>query len=560
MSQHELLIHPLVLRTLEVLEVREVTPRMRRVRLGGPELRRFRRDGLDLAGFTAPGFDDHVKLIFAPGADLAAALPRQLADGIEWTDAPERECRDYTPRALDLDEGWMDLDVVLHGDGPAATWAAHAAPGEQVALVGPKSSMVLPAGTTGVLLVGDETALPAIGRYFDERPLPVPAHALVVIEDPAARQELALREGDSVRFVRQDPADGEALLDAVRARVAELGGIAALGARPFVWAAGESRALLPLRRWATRENALPRTQLAITGYWTVGADEGDAEGTGAATPPSPVAWFAVRAALELGVLDALRERPARAEDLAAQVGADARQLAVLLDVLQEQGLVEDGALTARGRELVDDEHAREQLEGLDAERLVALAELPQALRGGGTAWRRRNGRSFAETLRGTPAWEEEVAEEAGSLRYLQHGLLRALDSLPGASSPQGRLALVGRGAPVVADMLGDRAALTTGPAEAVVSVLELHLLEDEEAVAHLRELRAVAPEALVVAAARPDALGGSAAARALLDVAVTGAAPRDGRAVELLARRAGWGGVGTSELGWGMCAFRLLPA
>ncbi|MFC0672585.1 siderophore-interacting protein [Brachybacterium hainanense] len=588
MSQHELRVHPLVLRTLEVVSAHDVTPRMRRVRLTGAELSGFRRDGLDLSPFAAPGFDDHVKLIFAPDGDLDAVVPRQLADGIEWTDAPQRQCRDYTPRAMDLDAGWIELDFVLHGDGPAAGWARSARTGDRLAMVGPKSSMLLPEETTGILLIGDETALPAIGRFLDERPLPVPAHALVVLEDPAGRQELALGAADSLWYAQQDPADGDALLAAVRSRVESLGGLEILGERPFVWAAGESRALLPLRRWATRENGIPRAQLGITGYWTAGAEEDPVEGArgGGAVPTSPAAWFAVRAALELGLLDALRERSASTADLADAIGTAAPQIAVLLAALQEQGLLTaatpsgHGAdslwqLTAQARDLVDDEHAREDFEGLDAARLLALVELPQALRSGEAAWRLRHGRSFAASVAENPPWREETQEGSGSLVYLQHGLLRALDALPALGSSAARVALVGPGARTVADLIARRegadgaemAALLLPDEEpdppdsvdAAVSVLQVHMLEDDEAVAHLTALGDLASEALVITAARPDALGGGAAVRSLLTLAETGAAPRDAAALTALARRAGWGEVRVRELGWGVCAVHLMP-
>ncbi|MEB4616465.1 siderophore-interacting protein, partial [Leucobacter sp. M11] len=114
MAQHRFRPLPLVHRRLTVLRVARVTPRMLRVTLGGEELTGFTRDGLDLAAFDSPGFDDHVKLIFAPGGDLAAALPRQLADTIDWPAAPHRETRDYTPRRFDPVAGELDLDFVLH--------------------------------------------------------------------------------------------------------------------------------------------------------------------------------------------------------------------------------------------------------------------------------------------------------------------------------------------------------------------------------------------------------------------------------------------------------------
>ncbi|MCA1168891.1 siderophore-interacting protein [Rothia kristinae] len=184
--------------------------------------------------------------------------------------------------------------------------------------------MHLPAEISAMLLVGDETALPAIGRFFDERPVQAPAHAVITVSEDAARQELALREGDSVTWVRKERPDGPGLLRAVREAFAGL----ELGPDPFLWAAGEVRSLLPLRRWASRERAIPKTHQSVTGYWHVAMDSSgraadaaqSASGTGTdgprggrgpaaptTLPVAPVAWFAVAAAVQTGLLDALAD-------------------------------------------------------------------------------------------------------------------------------------------------------------------------------------------------------------------------------------------------------------
>ena len=72
--------------------------------------------------------------------------------------------REYTPRRIDLVANELDIDFVLHGDGPASTWAAQAAPGQTLDIAGPRASMVVPDLFDSYLLIGDETAIPAIGR------------------------------------------------------------------------------------------------------------------------------------------------------------------------------------------------------------------------------------------------------------------------------------------------------------------------------------------------------------------------------------------------------------
>lgn len=406
MAQHRMSVHPLVVRTVRVLSVQEVTPRMRRIRLGGEQLSSFVPAGLETTApaFRAPSFDDHVKLIFAENGPVQAVLPRQLSEGIEWTPASARITRDYTPRAVDADAGELTLDFVLHGHGPAAAWARAARPGDELSFVGPKFSMHLPAEISAMLLVGDETALPAIGRFFDERPVQAPAHAVITVSEDAARQELALREGDSVTWVRKERPDGPGLLRAVRETFAGL----ELGPDPFLWAAGEARSLLPLRRWASRERVIPKTHQSMTGYWHVAMDSSgraadaaqSASGTGTdgprggrgpaaptTLPVAPVAWFAVAAAVQTGLLDALADaeeaesaqgpeaspepeasqgvqnKPGlegaqglEAAQIAEAAGLDAALLFPLLDLLAREGLLtrrDSPGTSAPGTEVSD---------------------------------------------------------------------------------------------------------------------------------------------------------------------------------------------------------------
>ena len=96
----------------EVAEVVALTPRLRRLRLTAAHL--------DL---LAP----------APGQDLMLRMP----DGDGGTIN-----RRYSIRAHDPVVALVDVDVVLHGDGPGARWAAGAAVGDVVEAVGPRGKVV----------------------------------------------------------------------------------------------------------------------------------------------------------------------------------------------------------------------------------------------------------------------------------------------------------------------------------------------------------------------------------------------------------------------------------
>ncbi|MCP3424681.1 siderophore-interacting protein [Rothia sp. AR01] len=608
MSHHQLIIHPLILRTVEVLDVEDVTPRMRRVRLGGEQLLAGSRDGAEAPAFAAPGFDDHVKLIFAESGPVSEVLPRQLENGIEWTDAPLRLTRDYTPRWVDASAGELALDFVMHGDGPAVAWAGSARPGDQLTFVGPKGSTVFPDGVSAVVMFGDETALPAIGRFLDERPTAAPAHIVVSLDDPRGRQDLNLGPRDTIHWLEGTGADGEKILAGVRARLDELAGEESLdlllGETPFLWAAGEAKSLLPLRRWGSRELGLPKSRTNITGYWHLPKDEGRAGDAGAAPslPASPVAWFALAAAVQTGALEPLTEAPVSTAGIAGAAGLEPGGLEALLHVLDQHGVVErresagraDWRLTELGRELMEDEHLREDFEPAAFAPIASLTRLPEALRGSGagsapgvgsnraagsasaetrpsaeprpSAWTLHHGRTFARSAQENPELLEEVAEHAEALDYLQHAVFGSLDAL-GAE----RLAVTGPGAPGLHRLLEEREGAPAAcrlaespydvPLEAdgsiPVSVMWLHLLDDDAALAHLRALGVSGDRAVVIDSPRPDELSPSAAETALVSLAVTGRAHRTDQQLAELARAAGWDGVEIDRLGWGFVSCRL---
>ncbi|MFC9190568.1 siderophore-interacting protein [Streptomyces cyaneofuscatus] len=579
-AQRAYTTHPLVLRRVTVRSVHQVTPRMRRVVLGGEELAAFTRDGTGHPAFAAPGFDDHIKLILAADGDVHAALPAQLPHGIEWTPAEHRLTRDYTPRRVDPEAGELHLDFVVHGDGPAEAWSAAAREGDELWFVGPKSSLRLPERLDWIQLVGDETALPAIGRFLDERPLDAPAHVLVTVSDDSARQELALREGDTVTWVVAEPGDAEALEAAVRALPVEAG-------EGYVWAAAESRALLPVRRYLQRERKLPKDRLNVTGYWhreEAPAPEAEATADAAVREParisSPLPWLVARAALQLGVVDAVADAPGlSAEALATRLGVSGPGIGVLLPLLSSYGVVvgaDDGApglrLGPAGEELLD-EHEREEYTGHEAELLLALTHLAPALRGGGSPWRLASGGTLHEAVAQDAERYGELVEECEQLVFLLGGLTAdplwesigtCLLTGPGSASLAAALddarrrprLRVAEDAVPVAVLRGhvpapDRIDWTAGPADVAVAAKALAHRTDEEAVLLLARLAGWTRTAVLVEASRPDGLSPHAAETALHAYAATGSPLRDSAAIAALAHRSGWEVERTIALGWG---------
>ncbi|MDI9777716.1 MULTISPECIES: siderophore-interacting protein [Pseudomonas] len=183
--------HEIRQRRLQVLRVTDLTPRMRRITLGGAELQ----------GFTSLGSDDHIKLLFAETAEQQQAID---ARNLGRDGGARPTMREYTPRRIDLVANELDIDFVLHGDGPASTWAAQAEPGQTLNIAGPRASMVVPDIFDSYLLVGDETAIPAIGRRLEELPAGRRVVAVIQIEDEQERQPLPSAAQVEVIWVKRD--------------------------------------------------------------------------------------------------------------------------------------------------------------------------------------------------------------------------------------------------------------------------------------------------------------------------------------------------------------------
>ncbi|NUT87891.1 siderophore-interacting protein [Pseudomonas corrugata] len=246
--------HEIKRRRLQVLRVVDLTPRMRRITVGGPEL----------AGFVSLGTDDHVKLFFPQNAEERAAL-ETFDPSAGKAQGALPEMRDYTPRRYDLDTLELDLDFVLHGDGPASTWAAQAEPGQYLHIGGPRGSMIVPDIFDSYLLIGDETALPAIARRLEG--LAPNRRALVVVEVENGAEQQVLQSPAQVHVIwvlREGRHDS--LLTTVRQLEVPVGKL-------YAWVATESKVSRQIRKVLLEEKGLDQDFVKAVGYWKADGSE-----------------------------------------------------------------------------------------------------------------------------------------------------------------------------------------------------------------------------------------------------------------------------------------------
>ena len=197
--------------------------------------------------------------------------------------------------------------MVLHGDsGPASRFALCAQPGDVAVLLGPDArydgrhgglEFAPPAGHRGpLLLVGDETAVPAIANIVER--LPRDSFGQVVIEVPHAedRFDLPRPAGVQVTWLVRGEAQQHGLVGKVAravARPAFAGGRVEIADEPddvllwdvadtdgatsdgtlYAWVAGEASAVRAVRRHLVSDLGHDRRAVSFMGYWRQGRPE-----------------------------------------------------------------------------------------------------------------------------------------------------------------------------------------------------------------------------------------------------------------------------------------------
>lgn len=233
-------------RRVEVTNVQVLSPAMRRITFKGEELE----------GFAPETPASYIKLIFPePGqAEPERPLP----------DAPRPEAmRTYTPLAVRPDVHEVDVDFVLHGEGPASTWAAQAKVGQVLFLMGPGPGYALDKTVATHLLIADDSALPAVENILGE--LPAPASVQLLVEVISADEERPLKTAAQLKTQwlprgTDHRHAGQALEKALRA-------LPPIAADTKIYLACEAAAMRRIRQLLTDELGITRSNIVGRGYW-----------------------------------------------------------------------------------------------------------------------------------------------------------------------------------------------------------------------------------------------------------------------------------------------------
>jgi NADPH-dependent ferric siderophore reductase len=236
-------------RRVQVTRVQALSPLMRRITLQGAELE----------GFEVNDPASYMKLIFPEPGQTEPDRP--LPDGPR-----AKSMRTYTPLAVRADSHEVDVDFVLHGDGPASTWAAQAQPGQVLYLMGPGPGYKLVLDAPAHFLIGDDSALPAFETILAALPESAQARVLVeVVEAAEERPLLSAAKVDAQWVARgaENTQAGSALEAALRKA-----GPPAPGTR--IYLACEAAAMRRIRQLLIEELGVERSRIVGRGYWKLG--------------------------------------------------------------------------------------------------------------------------------------------------------------------------------------------------------------------------------------------------------------------------------------------------
>lgn len=260
--------HELVLRLAHVVRTEAVARGLIRVTLGGDALR----------GFVSAAFDDHVKVFLPRPGERMPLLPDPADPTRRVDDAALRPiARDYTPRRYDPARNELDIEFVLHGDGPGSLWAQRAAPGDPLGIGGPRGSFVLSDRYDWYLLAGDATALPAIGRRIEELPEHANALVFVDVDGPDCLPRWPARPNVRLHPVYRSAtgvpagAAGESPVSAIEGWLAAVRQASFPDGIGHAWVAAESAAAKALRAHLVDVRGFDARHVRAASYWRAGA-------------------------------------------------------------------------------------------------------------------------------------------------------------------------------------------------------------------------------------------------------------------------------------------------
>lgn len=247
----------------EVLRTERLTPSMHRVTVTGS----------DLAGFPWRGYDHWFRLFLRLPHQEELLLPEM--SGSRWWEPylamPEDvrpHCANYTVADFRPAAAEMDIDFVVHRgptgelDGAAAIWACSARPGDPVALLDQGVIFNCPDDASEVLVVADESGLPATAGVLRSLPRDTVGRVIQEVPVDGDRRDLDAPDGVTVTWVVR----GDAATVPGAGALAELRRHRSADETGYAYVVGESTLATEGRRHLHRAG-LAKSRITFSGYW-----------------------------------------------------------------------------------------------------------------------------------------------------------------------------------------------------------------------------------------------------------------------------------------------------
>ncbi|SHK91168.1 NADPH-dependent ferric siderophore reductase, contains FAD-binding and SIP domains [Nocardiopsis flavescens] len=245
-----------------VVRTERTTPNFVTVTLGGEELADFEYLGLDQCArlFLPREGQDRLRMPGGSGNGW-------IANYYLMPSAERPLFRNYTPRRFDPERLELDIEFAVHGaQAPASGWALHAKEGDEAGLFAEGYYYLPSPDADWQLLVGDESAVPALLSILEQAPADLRAQVYLEVPESADIREVAVPEGVDVHWLPRDGGGGVpgelALRTVLAADLPE--GV------PYCFVAGERTLPTALRRELVRERKVPKRHISFIGYWRHG--------------------------------------------------------------------------------------------------------------------------------------------------------------------------------------------------------------------------------------------------------------------------------------------------
>ncbi|TWF80451.1 NADPH-dependent ferric siderophore reductase [Pseudonocardia hierapolitana] len=248
--------------TLEVRRRESLTPSFASLTLGGPALQ-------DL---IVAGGDQTVRLFFPREGQTALRMPTAsneawMAQVLLMPKSVRPQVRNMTIRRARPAEDEIDIEFALHGDSPMSSWVRRVRPGDPAGIFDMGTTYRPPEYAQSQLLVGDETALPAILAIVDQAPPSLTAEVYLEVPTSADARDVVAPPGVRIHWFSRDDVPeqrpGAVVLEAVRHAAMPPG-------RVYAWIAGESRLATSVRRHLVNDRGVPKADISFAGYWRHG--------------------------------------------------------------------------------------------------------------------------------------------------------------------------------------------------------------------------------------------------------------------------------------------------